>query len=102
MNFIKKIFVVGLLFLANSSFGFTLFGQCFANYSGATCVINNTLPRPIFCQVSVTGISSMGFSAYANSFSVIYPFTWNQVYVYSYNPYVDPLISASYIANCHY
>lgn len=102
MSLFKKLLILSLFSLSSSSFAFTLYGQCLANFGGATCLVNNPTPYPIFCQISVTGVSSLGYSAFQNSFSVIYPYSWKQAYVYSFNPYVDPLISATYFANCNY
>lgn len=102
MAFIKKLFVLFFLMSANASYGFVLYGQCIANPSVATCFISNNLPRPIVCEVLVTGISAYGNTAFVNNLFVIYPFSWREAYIFSFNPYVDPLVSASYFANCRY
>lgn len=102
MNLVKKLFLISLLFIANSSFAFGLYGRCIANPSVATCFVSNNLPQPILCEIFVTGISASGARAYVNNVALIYPGMWEELYVYAFNPFYDPMISASYYANCRY
>ncbi|WP_417335482.1 hypothetical protein [Halobacteriovorax marinus] len=71
-----------------------------ANAVCETC--NFAYSRPIFCQMSIQGVTSRGFWFNGQQQGVVYPGQCISGYVYANNSYMDPLVNANANTNCRF